>query len=183
MKDCEQASGLSIYQHGLDVANRYRDLYSMLSNGPSAYNWNIPDKTFLQLKDIQKKALDPKEARVYHVFHDCGKPKCKTIDENGKQHFPDHAKESARIFKEIFPEDEQSYNLILHDMDCHTLKGEEALEFSKNPLAPTLILTAWAELHSNAEKLFGGFDSVSFKIKSKQLIKMTKLIYIFKSLC
>lgn len=64
---------------------------------------------------------------------------------------------------------------------CHTLRGEEADAFASDPDAPTLIITAWAELHANAEALFGGFDTDSFKIKAKQLRKITAKIH--KVLC
>jgi hypothetical protein len=183
MKACEQARGLSIYQHGLDVANRYRDLHTILQlyAVPGHYEWSIPDATFVQLRDIAKHALSPKEARTYHVFHDCGKPTCLTIDEQGRRHFPDHAKRSTEIYRQLFPEDHQTARLIEKDMLCHILKGEEAEAFASDPDAPTLIITAWAELHANAEALFGGFDTDSFKIKSKQLRKITAKIH--KVLC
>lgn len=179
MKACEQAKGLSIYQHGLDVANRYRDLHTILHMYAvkGCYNWDIAEQTFLQLRELVKLALHPKDTRPYHVFHDCGKPRCLLIDELGRRHFPDHAKHSAEIFQQLFPDDKRSRDLILKDMLCHTLRGDEAESFSKDPDAPTLIITAWAELHANAEALFGGFDTDSFKIKKKQLSKITAKIY------
>lgn len=178
MKSCEQAHGLSIYQHGLDVANRYRDLSSFLQLAVKGnYEWSIPEASIIQLHLIAKHALDPKEARTYHVFHDCGKPSCIEIDENGRRHFPDHAKKSTEIYCQLFPEDTRIAKLISKDMLCHTLKGDEAEEFAKDLLAPTLILTAWSELHANAEALFGGFNTDSFKIKRKALTKITAKIY------
>lgn len=183
MKSCQQAQGLSIYQHGIDVANRYRDLYELLTQDKSQLSWNISDDSLAQLREICKQALSPKDARAYHIFHDCGKPYCRTVDESGRQHFPDHARHSAEIYRQIFhpasweSADERSAQLIELDMACHTLKGEEAEEFAKHELAPTLILTAWGELHANAEKLFGGFETDSFKIKRKQLSKITTKIY------
>lgn len=175
MKACEQARGLSIYQHGLDVANRYRDLHAILQlyAVKGHYEWSIPDQAYSQLQDISKHALSPKGARTYHIFHDCGKPRCLTIDETGRRHFPDHAKHSTEVYRQLFPEDHQTARLIEKDMLCHTLKGDDAEAFASDPYAPTLILTAWAELHANAEALFGGYETDSFKIKRKQLVKMT----------
>jgi hypothetical protein len=176
MKTCEQAENWTIYQHGMDVANRYRDLHDILTtNNIGHYKWAIPD--MIQLRALAKKALSPKDARTYQVFHDCGKPFCRTVDENGRQHFPDHARISTEIYSQLFPEDIVTAELISLDMACHTLKGDEAKAFASHELAPTLCLTAWAELHSNAEKLFGGFDSDSFKIKRSRLSKLTTLIY------
>jgi hypothetical protein len=178
MKACEQARGLSIYQHGLDVANRYRDLHTILQlyAVKGHYEWSIPDQAYSQLRDISKHALSPKEARTYHIFHDCGKPSCLEIDEAGRRHFPDHAKHSTEIYRQVFPDDTQTADLISKDMLCHTLKGTEADEFAKDPQAPTLILTVWSELHANAEALFGGFNTDSFKIKRKALQKVTNKI-------
>lgn len=176
MKCCEQASGLSIYQHGLDVANRYRDLYFHLQGESAHYRWAIKPEILESLKKIAIHADHPKQARVYHIFHDCGKPFCLSIDSEGRRHFPDHAKKSAEIYRELFPDDHRTAELIEMDMLCHTAKGEEIEALALSPLAPTLIITAWAELHANAEALFGGFETTSFKIKAKQLCKITKRI-------
>lgn len=183
MKACEQAKGLSIYQHGLDVANRYRDLYSCLQMYAvkGHYEWAIPDQTFIQLRQIAKHALSPKDARTYHIFHDCGKPACLEIDADGRRHFPDHAKRSTEIYQQLFPEDQQTADLIAKDMLCHTLRGTDADAFASDPQAQTLIITAWSELHANAEALFGGFETDSFKIKRKSLLKITAKIH--KVLC
>ncbi len=178
MKACEQAPGWSIFHHGMDVAARYKDLHEHVLQGErSAYAWGIPSETLTQLEQLRCEARGPAEARAYHVYHDCGKPYTLEIDAEGRRHFPNHAQVSAEIFRRLFPGDEISARLIEKDMLCHTLKGEEAEKFASDPDAPTLIITAWAELHSNAEKIFGGLDSTSFKIKRKKLIKMVNIIH------
>ena len=176
MKACEQAPGLSVYDHGLAVANRYRDLYVILGScaAPSSYEWHIPDDAFSQLRELHKLALTPQQARIYHVFHDCGKPSTLTIDEQGRRHFPGHAEASARLFAEAAPEDELTARLISKDMLCHVTKAADSDFLLQDPDFPTLMLTAWAELHANASALFGGFESDSFKIKRKQLMKLNK---------
>jgi len=190
MKTCEQARGLSIYQHGLDVANRYRDLYEYLETGKTVYKWDIPEESLLETPVLYRVALPPKDVRTYHIFHDCGKPYCLTIDADGKKHFPNHAAESARVFRELFIENREfdatkdsglllmTEQLIKLDMWAHTCRGEEITEFCKHPLAPTLLLTAWAEIHANAE-MFGGFESTSFKIKRKHLAKVTRRLHAY----
>jgi hypothetical protein len=55
-------------------------------------------------------------------------------------------------------------------MDIHLLKADGVEEFSQRKEAISLILTGLAELHSNAA-MFGGIESVSFKIKWKNLNK------------
>lgn len=172
MKACEQASGLTIYQHGLAVANRYRDLHKLLSTGSSAYAWHIEPDDMLILAKLLPAALSPKEARMYHIFHDCGKPSCLQVDADGKRRFPGHAEASAALFRKALPGDELSARLIEKDMLCHTTKPAQAQELLADPDFSTLLLTAWSELHANAEALFGGFQADSFKIKRKQLSKL-----------
>ena len=95
------------------------------------------------------------------------------IDENGKQHFPNHAQVSYETWMSI-SDDKTIGNLILHDMDCHTLKFDDfiAQNLSVKDTC-TLLITALAELHSNAN-MFGGIDTDSFKIKFKKLDKLGK---------
>jgi hypothetical protein len=59
-----------------------------------------------------------------------------------------------------------SADLISRDMDFHLLRADKLQEFSEYEYATTLILSALSEVHSNAT-MFGGTDSVSFKIKWK----------------
>lgn len=112
-------------------------------------------------------------------MHDCGKPLCLTIDDEGKRHFPNHAKISYDVFKSLF-EDEIAADLILHDMDIHLLKADGIEEFSKNPNCLTHLIIGLAELHSNAN-MFGGIDSTSFKIKYKCLDSRGKQILKIKN--
>lgn len=62
--------------------------------------------------------------------------------------------------------------LIAKDMLCHTTKAADAGALLQDQDFPTLMLTAWAELHANASLLFGGYESDSFKIKRKALSKL-----------
>lgn len=110
----------------------------------------------------------------YTVYHDCGKPYCRTVDCNGKVHFPDHAKVSALIWKQHGGSEQQCW-LMEHDMDIHQLKAEQIDTFCNCPEAITLLLAGLAEVHSNAQ-MFGGIESVSFKIKYKQIDKRGKAI-------
>lgn len=180
MRGCEQAPGWSIFHHGIDVACRYKDLHEWFQDHKTRrpmHAWDLPTATIEHLDDLWTYARDPHRTRAYHVYHDCGKPFTLMIDEQGRRRFPNHAEVSARIFRQIFPDDEENAPLVEQDMLCHTLKGEAADKFARSPDAPTLIFTAWAELHSNAERVFGGLESVSFKIKQKKLTRMTNLIW------
>lgn len=110
---------------------------------------------------------------MYQVFHDCGKPACQTIDEQGRKHFPDHAEWSKKQYIKVFGENGTVPELIGSDMDFHTKSGEDLAHLWKSPLAPTLYFTAWAEIIANST-MFGGFDSTSFKIKKKKLLQAGK---------
>lgn len=175
MKDCQQTQGQSLFQHGMSVKNYLFDLLNHLRTGSKLkYEWLIPDSIY-ENKDIILSSLpDDYTLKLYTIFHDCGKWKCLSIDETGKRHFPNHTEESYKIFNQVF-DNKIASDLILHDMDIHTLKSDGVEEFSENPLALTLLLTGIAELHSNAS-MFGGTPSTSFKIKYKSITQRSKQI-------
>lgn len=168
MKETEQMKGLSVYEHGMSVRESYQSLILQLESG------NFSELVVQEVYNLTKSFILPNEVVYkYQEFHDCGKPFCLIIDEEGKKHFPEHAKVSGDVWKSLYPESKDIYKLILKDMDFHTLKGIELEDLCKHRLAPTLYFTAWAEIISNS-KMFGGVDSVSFKIKKKKLIQSGK---------
>lgn len=174
MQSCEQTVGQSILQHGLSVAEYYRDIYFHLQYGtPLQKEWRIPDWLFQHKDLILKKLLPLDIIQAYQIFHDCGKPYCLVEDENGK-HFPDHARVSSSIWK-LANGDDEIGKLIEMDMDIHLLKAKDIDEFAERPEAVTLLLTGLAEVHSNAA-MFGGIESVNFKIKWKQIDKRGRAI-------
>lgn len=116
---------------------------------------------------------------LYHVYHDAGKPFCRTIDENGKQHFPNHSQYSYDIFRETFAEHEHMEivsKFIQSDMVFHSYNMEQIIEFIANnskEFCLSLWLTSFAELYSNKE-MFDDSNQTSFKIKYKKLIQVAK---------
>ena len=103
------------------------------------------------------------------VAINCAKPLVLQIDEDGRRHFPGHAKAAEQVWLAVGG-NPVSARLMGMDMDAHLLKADGIHEFADRPEAVTLLLTALAEVHSNAA-MFGGVDSDSFKIKTKHLEK------------
>ena len=168
MSACEQAPGLNMIQHGESVHEHYKALILALNEDSTEYK---------ELRDFYARyrgKLPPAEVlERYHIYHDCGKHLCLTINCDGKRQFPNHAEISAKQFSLIFPEDGFSKYLIAHDMDFHILRGDNLLRTCRSPFAPILYLTAWAEINANAE-MFGGRESESYKIKRSRLIQAGK---------
>jgi hypothetical protein len=168
MESTLQTEGQNMIQHGESVRDHLFDLINFLRDPHyrPKYQWRYPQWLLHNAQNLLEK---------YAFWHDCGKPFCKIVDSEGKTHFPGHAKESAKIFRELYPEWEQSARLIEQDMDIHTLPAEEIEEFAKRPEAVALLLSGLAAIHSNAE-MFGGLMSDSFKAKWKHLDRRGKAI-------
>jgi hypothetical protein len=172
MSECNQTQSQTILEHGESVSLHYKDLI-----GERKLEWRLP--TWFDLNFLLPLCPSPEVMEQYHIYHDCGKPFCISRDENGKQHFPDHARISAAIWA-AYGGDDMIGKYILHDMDMHIMKPSEADSYKHMDLAPALLLTALAELHANAS-MFGGIESTSFKIKFKNLQKLgNNLINIIK---
>ncbi len=173
MRSCEQTVGMSVLDHGHAVANRYSELISHIRDGkPLSSEWRLPDWIYDPM--ILTRLLPDELMENYQIFHDCGKPACLVIDEDGKRRFPNHAQVSKDIWLSLGG-DERVGELIGMDMDAHLLKDEGVAEFAARPQAIPLLLTALAEISANAE-MFGGIESTSFKIKWKTLDKRGKAI-------
>lgn len=175
MKDCEQTKGQSVLQHGISVKNYTFDLLNHLRFGtPLKYEWKLPDWLYEHKDLILSNLPSDKVLKYYTILHDCGKPYCLEIDDEGRRHFPNHANVSADVYSQLFGDGTVSH-LIRHDMDIHLLKSKGVEEFCQNPYCLTLLLVGLAEIHSNST-MFGGFDSTSFKIKWKSINQRGKQI-------
>ena len=161
---------MSVYEHGISVKKYLFDLIDHLRLGTKLkYDWKLPSWVYDHKYFILDNLVDDNTLELYTTMHDCGKPFCLTIDQDGKRHFPNHAEVSYEVFKQHF-KNKDAAELIRRDMDFHLLKAVDLEEFSKSKYVVTLMLTALAEIHSNAT-MFGGTDSVSFKIKWKHTDK------------
>jgi hypothetical protein len=170
MRNCDQAPGQSILDHGLAVWTQYQKLLNGDTSAMRLPQW------YLQYKDQIHPLLHPHSILLnYAIYHDCGKPFCLEIGDDGKKRFPNHAATSKVTYGEHFGTSGDAAliaELIGLDMIFHTESYEEivARNLSPNTLC-TLMLAALSELHANAE-MFGGIESTSFKIKWKRLDKL-----------
>lgn len=179
MESCEQTSGINMLQHGLMVQQKFSEIVTTLQKKEffdlGALGYRVPRWDVPHLETFLEKLLEPFTVNLYTTWHDCGKPVCKEVDKNGRNHYPNHAEHSARVFGELFSTETVAQTLIRRDMECHTLKlsSPEEIQFflrDGEGVAITLLLAALAEIHANAS-LFQGLDSTSFKIKFKHLEK------------
>lgn len=174
MQQCEQAKGQSIFQHGLSVKEHIFQLIDYLKTGQITGDWRLPDWLSEYNQQILSALLPQDIIEEYTIYHDCGKPYCKSIDENGRTHFPNHADISSKTWLEVGGSCAAA-KLMKMDMMIHTMKACDIDEFITHPEACTLLLAGLAEVHANA-KMFGGTDSTSFKIKWNQINKRGKAI-------
>lgn len=157
-----------VLEHGYSVHDHFRDLKDhILLNAEPTYEWRLPD--WIYDERLWDQLLDHQTIRSYHIYHDCGKPFCRTIDDEGRQHFPNHENISADVWLHI-DGDRQIADLMRMDMDIHRLRADGIDEFASRKEAATLLITGLCELHSNA-RMFGGISSTNFKIKWKALNK------------
>ena len=164
-----QTKGQSVLDHGNSVWN-----YTQKILKKDLADFKVPSWLEQNYDAILASVLPESTIKKYNVFHDCGKPFCKVV-EDGVTRFPNHAEVSERTWNEHF-KDEVVGRLIGLDMLLHTGSAEEILakKLSKEDYL-TLLITALAELHSNAE-MFGGIKSNSFKIKWKVIDRRGKMI-------
>jgi hypothetical protein len=170
MKSCYQFRDLNIVGHGLSVWRYTNRLLNSDTEGMRIPQW------YSEFKDqILDHLHDRKTIKHYNIWHDCGKPACRIVDAEGKQHFPDHAEISKRVWSEHFS-NEVIGNLIGLDMIMH-VEDKQKILARKLPVkdAMTLLITALAEIHANSE-MFGGIDTTSFKIKWKKIDKLGRAL-------
>lgn len=167
MQACMQNEHQNVLDHGRSVLRHYQIMLGHLDSGHDLPRWwRLP----CWAKDMRPFALPDAIMAEYAEFHDCGKPFCRTVDEGGRQHFPGHAEMSEKIWLSVGGH-AQAARLMALDMHAHILTPATVAEFGVMPEAPSLLLMAIAETHSNA-MMFGGTDSDSFKIKMKKLDKL-----------
>lgn len=167
----QQTPNQTILEHGQSVWAHTKKL--ILSEFES---FKLPEWFLINHHFIVNNLHDWETIGLYNLNHDCGKAYCRVVDTEGKQHFPNHSEVSEEIFSQIYPDKPLVAELIGLDMVLHTETCEQV--FARNlsiKTLTTLLVTAFAEIHANAE-MFGGLESTSFKIKWKKLDRIGKRI-------
>lgn len=177
MHNCWQSEslGISVLDHGIMVWDWFLSIMLYYSHV------RLP-KNFLESiesVDILYTSVHCfSDVKKYCIYHDCGKPYCETVDEEGKRHFPGHADMSCMTYRSVFPKESPLVSeLIRLDMVMHTEGAEKIEEMGiDQQTMNTLLLVGFAELNANAT-LFGGYESTSFKIKFKKLTRRFNRFY------
>lgn len=173
MADCAQTPTQSVLEHGRSVLATFAQLRAHLEHGTELPDWwRLPEWTCTP--GLLDHLAAPDILAEYQEFHDCGKPYCLVVDADGRRRFPGHAEASEATWLAMGGSPEAA-RLMGMDMDAHLLKADGIAEFAARPEAVTLLLTALAEVHSNA-LMFGGTNSDGFKIKVKHLEKRGKQV-------
>ena len=186
MLKCDQTKNQTVYQHGVSVKQHLAELIDALERLELLPNWKLPSYLLDYKEQILSNLHSEEVVSAYTVYHDCGKPFCREMDAEGKDHYPNHADVSKKLFIEAGG-DPIAAKLIGWDMVLHSSTAEEIQLLCETEWttqdACTLLLTALAELHSNC-RLFGGMDSISFKSKWKTLERRGKQIckHFFKEM-
>jgi len=168
MRACFQFQTQDMLAHGDAVLAHYQMLLEEAQAGsfPSGWRapkwWSAPVAQALAAKQPSRQVM----AR-YLRYHDCGKPQCRTVDAQGRQHFEGHAQTSADLWQARGGHPDEVW-LMRHDMVLHSGSAEECQALARHPLCSGLLLAGLAELHANAA-MFGGVQTDSFKAKAKRL--------------
>lgn len=169
MRNTLQTEGLTVLEHGEMVWEVTKKIISGQWDGMKLPDWFIQNHRY-----ICNNLHSPDIIKAYNVYHDCGKPFCLVIDDQGR-HFPNHAEVSKQTWSK-YSSNELVATLIGMDMHLHTCKAVNLLQVDLTQQDYfTLLVTAFAEIHANAQ-LFGGIDSISFKMKWKKLNQRGKAL-------
>ena len=172
MGRCMQFRTQSVLQHGEAVLAKYEVLLEHAAQGLLPAGWRQPKWWTPDTAQMLARSQPPADIMSrYLTYHDCGKPACRTVDEEGRQHFPGHAAVSARSWAAAGGHPDEVW-LMANDMMLHSGSAEECEVLRGHRLLPGLMFAALAEIHSNAE-MFGGPETPSFKAKAKQLERRT----------
>ena len=178
MRDCEQTKGQDVLAHGRSVREHYFALTDHLAGRGDLGgrdNWRLPS-WLAEYRDQLAGALLPAVVMDrYLTLHDCGKPSVRTVDAEGRVHFPGHADASRDAYLALPGADPLVGQLIADDMTVHQLSAADVPAFASSPTAVSQLLAGVAEVTSNAA-MFGGIGSTSFKVKFKHLERRGRAI-------
>lgn len=169
MNSTFQFQNQTILQHGLSVHEHYKKILNALET-KNYESYKFPQYLIDNWPKIKKKLYHTDLLKQYHVYHDCGKPYCCSIDRLGKKHFLNHPEVSYQTYCSVFSDDIIA-KLIRNDMIFHSGSPEQIDQFiSQNDkrFLYSLWMTSLAEIYSNSA-MFSADKQDSFKKKYAKL--------------
>lgn len=154
---------ISVWEHGKQVEEKFLQLL----NGNYKEWPRIASVPWLEQAIASFDISLLKKVSTYCLFHDIGKTLCY---EQG--HFPQHAQLSYETWLKV-DGDETIAQWMRDDLAIHTMTQEEFSSISDKLIHA---LVGIAEVYANAHA-FGGFESSSFKMKLKKVIRNGKSIF------
>ena len=180
MKNCYQFKNQNMIEHGLLVRKHHKQIIKDLHHSTNQYE--LPDELRAHSKQFLKHQYNNHILSYYQLYHDCGKPFCLEIDDDGKRRYPKHEEVSAKVFSDAFSKTkhcDKISTLIANDMIFHKENMTDIDAFLEacddKRLVYSLILTSFAELYAN-KSMFDDNNQTSFKIKYKKLHRVVKKI-------
>lgn len=168
MRTCFQFRTQDVLAHGEAVREHYLMLLEAAQAGGYPPGWRMPKWWGPERAHELARRQPPADTMARYLrYHDCGKPQCRTVDSEGRQHFEGHAQASADLWQALGGHPDEVW-LMRHDMVLHRGSAEECQVLAQHPLFAGLLLAALAEVHANAV-MFGGMETDSFKAKIKKL--------------
>ena len=98
MESTYQFKDINMLMHGQMVFSEYQKLIEAIKEERFDYFKEIGfsfEEDFI--KELYSLQYDMETMKSYQIYHDCGKHVSRYVDENGKIHYPDHAKHSANV--------------------------------------------------------------------------------------
>lgn len=169
MNSTFQFQNQTILQHGQSVHEHFKKILEALES-KNYETYTFPKNLVDRWPQIKKKLYHIDVLQQYHIYHDCGKPYCCTIDWLGKRHFPNHSQVSYETYSKVFSDDIVA-KLIKHDMIFHSGSMEQIDSFinqNDKRFLFSLWMTSLAEIYSNSA-MFAADNQDSFKKKYAKL--------------
>lgn len=192
----EQSLGVNYYEHGVQLANQFDALMDLMGDNRAKLTinhteprkrWSLPPWLVKHQRWIYDQLTANRDLyRTYHIWHDCGKPLVKVLDDDQAAHYPDHAAVSAKAWLSVGGDADIAW-FIENDMVPHHLRSvEETKQLAYGQDAHkflVLMVTAVCAMHICSPSVKEGeacpldlTQTPGFKIKMKRIAYYGKIM-------